>query len=166
MATSISYLEALLDNPNIKAALATIRHTEGTEAADGYNYIFGSSPRNGLRFTGFATHPNNMQRHNGISSTAAGAYQILNQTYKDLCEKYGFKTFEPHDQDLMCLALFDRRGLLNAIAKGLMLQDKVMSELSCEWASLPYSKYGQPTHSIADVRKVYLENGGSIGGLA
>lgn len=166
MATSIQFLESLLTNPNIKAALASIRHCEGTSAPDGYNYIFGSSPRNKLRFKGYDKHPNNLQIHNGIRSTAAGAYQILYRTDCELNEKYGFTDFSPRTQDLKCLALFDRRDVLIPVSKGLMLQDKVMTELSKEWASLPLSIYGQPTHSMADVRKVYMGSGGLIGKLA
>lgn len=162
MATSIAYLGQMLQNTNIQAALATIRHTEGTSADDGYFYVFGSSPHNTLRFTG-EDHPNDHQVHNGITSTAAGAYQILHGTYDDLCKKYGFTDFTPHSQDLMCLAIFDMIGVLNAVGKGLILQDEVMTKLSQQWASLPYATYGQPTHTIAAVREVYTAAGGSIG---
>lgn len=162
MATSIKYLESLLENKNIQAALKTIRHCEGTSAKDGYQYVFGSSKSNKLRFTDLSKHPNNLQRHNNISSTAAGAYQILYRTYLDLCKTYGFKDFSPHTQDLMCLALFDGLNVLTAISKGKILQDEVMTKLSGTWASLPFAKYGQPTHTVADVRKVYFDNGGAL----
>ncbi len=140
-----------------------VRTTEGTTAMDGYGYLFGSSSNNELRFTDFSTHPNNHQVHNNINSTAAGAYQILYKTYTDLCEKYGFTDFEPHTQDLMFCALLDGIGVLNAVGKGLMLQEQILGKMSGIWASLPYSPYGQPTHTVADVRAAYLAAGGAFG---
>jgi len=165
MATSIEYLEQSLANPNVKAVIDTIRHTEGTSAPDGYGYLFGSTPNNTLRFTDFSTHPNNHQIHNGINSTAAGIGQILYGTYTDLCTKYGFTDFEPHTQELMFCALFDQINVLGALTKGFYLRDDIQSKIGTIWASQPMSKYGQPTHSIADVRAFYLSVGGCIGGL-
>jgi len=163
MATSKEFLETMLQNENVQAALKCIRHTEGTSADDGYNYIFGSSPNNDLRFADMSQHPNDKQTHNKITSTAAGAYQILYSTYADLCEKYGFTDFEPHTQDLMCCAIFDLINVLTAVSKGLLLSEAVMTKISNQWASMPYSKYGQPTHTIADVREFYLSVGGTLG---
>lgn len=153
----------MLSNGNVKAAMATIRHTEGTTAEDGYNYLFGSAPGNELRFKGYATHPNVMRRSNGIASTAAGAYQILKPIYDHLCKKYGFADFAPETQDMMCLALMDEHNVLGDVARGKLLTDEVLTKLSHIWASLPYAKYGQPTHTVADVRAVYTANGGLIG---
>lgn len=166
MATSQEFLEQMLLNDNVKAAALVVAHTEGTSAEDGYSYLFGSRPDNTLRFTDFSIHPNNHQVHNGINSTAAGRYQILFGTYVELCNKYGFTNFEPHTQDLMFAAILDGISVLTAVSKGLMLQDLVLNKMAKQWASLPGSPYGQPTHTVADVREVYLANGGSIGGLA
>jgi len=163
MATSKDYLEKMLLNPNVQAVIKTIRKTEGTSAADGYGYLFGSTPHNNIRFTDFSKHPNNHQIHNGINSTAAGIAQILYKTYVDLCEKYGFTDFEPHTQELMFCALFDQINVLGDVAKGLYLRDTVQSKIGTIWASQPMSKYGQPTHSIADCREYYLQSGGQVG---
>jgi len=150
--------------PNIKAAILTIRDTEGTDAPDGYQYLFGSSKHNTLRFTDMSKHPNNLQVHNGISSTAAGIAQILYSTYVELCQTYKFKDFLPHTQELMYCALFDRINVLADISKGYMLQDTVMSKLSGTWASLPYAHYkGQTPKDMATVRQLYLQNGGTFG---
>lgn len=164
MATSIQYLEELLQNKNIQACNMAIRVCEGTDAEDGYNYLFGSTKTNDRRFTDFSTHPNLKfpfnTKHGVQYSTAAGAAQILNKTYRYLCSKYGFSDFTPHTQDLMFLALYDDANVLTAISKGWMLRDDVLAKLSGIWASLPLAKYGQPTHTVASVRKVYQENGG------
>lgn len=162
MATSISYLEKMLENKDIQAALSVIRHTEGTSAKDGYFYIFGSTPTNTLRFNDFAKHPNILKVFNGISSTAAGAYQILYKTYLELCERYGFRDFLPRTQDLMAIALFDELNVLTLVATGYMLREDVMKKLANTWASLPFSPYGQPTHTLADVTAVYEGNGGAV----
>lgn len=164
MPTSIKFLEEKLKEPNIQAALKTIRWTECNDAPQCYQYMFGSTVNNNIRFTDMSKHPNIHQIHNGINSTAAGAYQFLYGTYKDICEKYGFSgAFDAHTQDLMCLAIFDMIGVLNDVAKGYMLREPVMVRLSKQWASLPMSPWGQPVKTIAQVRDYYLASGGVIG---
>ena len=166
MATSINYLKNMLANKNVQAALHTIRKCEGTSAADGYNYLFGSRKDNNRRFADMQTHPN--QRFpfvcNGetMYSSAAGAYQILKGTYDTLCRKYGFADFTAETQDLMALALWDTVGCLNAVAQGKFFDEEVLDKLNNIWASLPYAGYHQPEKSIADVRGYYTEAGGEI----
>jgi len=165
MATSIEFLKNMLSNSNIQAALKTIRMTECNDAPECYQYLFGSTVNNDIRFTDYSKHPNSMQVHNGIDSTAAGAYQILYRTYNELCQKYGFDgSFDPAAQDLMAVAIFDEIGVLMSVSKGLMLQEDVMTKLALQWASLPYSRYNQNPKTIAQVRAIYLAAGGSIGG--
>lgn len=167
MPTSINYLKQMLLNKNIQAAMKTVRHTEGTTDEGGYKYLFGSSPSNSIRFQDFSTHPNIQQNLNGYKSTAAGAYQILHPTYVGLLKTYGIKDgFTPADQDLLFVAILDSVGVLNDVSKGYMFRDDVMSKLSSQWASLPFSNSGQPKHSIADVRKYYIDGGGVIGSAA
>ena len=162
MATSIAFLKEMLQNKNVLAALFVVRHTEGTTAEDGYNYLFGSSPGNTIRFVGFDKHPGILRVENGISSTAAGAFQILLHTYDFLCSKYGFTDFTPDTQNLMFCALLDNRNCLGAVANGLFLHDSVQRILGQEWASLPLSGYGQPTHSLEEITGIYITNSGTI----
>lgn len=166
MATSIEFLEQMLLNDNIKAAMHVVRFTEGCLADDAWQYLFGSSPKNDLRFTDMSKHPNIHRPFGNSTSTAAGAYQILYGTWVELCTTYKFTDFTPHTQDLMFCALLDQANVLTAVSKGFILQEAVMSKMGAIWASLPMSGYGQPTHSVADVRAAYLGAGGSIGGLA
>lgn len=163
MPSSLQYLEKMLLNKNVQAAIATIRFTEGTSAPDGYYYLYGSSPRNTLRFKDLSKHPNNKQRHNNITSTAAGIAQIIYPTWVTLSALYGFKDFSEHTQHLAFVALFDDAGVLKAIADGGILRVEVLGKLSKIWASLPLATFGQPTHDIASVRKVYVGNGGEFG---
>jgi muramidase (phage lysozyme) len=162
MATSLNYLKEKLTNKNVQAAIQTIRTTEGTTADDGYFYLFGSSPRNDLRFKSLATHPNNLQTHNGISSTAAGIGQWLFKTYTALCKKYGITDFTNESQMLLFAATFDDCGCLNDIAEGNMFRVDVIGKLNNIWASLPDSPFGQPTHSMVSVKEYYTEAGGVI----
>lgn len=167
MATSIDFLKNMITNSNVIAALKTIRTTECNDAPECYQYLFGSTVNNDIRFTDYSKHPNNLQTHNGISSTAAGAYQILYRTYTELVTKYGFDgSFDPAAQDLLAVAIFDEIGVLTAVSKGLMLQDTVLNKISNQWASIPDNSYGQNPKTVAQVREIYLAAGGSIGGLA
>lgn len=164
MPTSKEFISSFLTNENIKAALRTIRFCEGTLADDGYNYIFGSSPRNDKRFTDMSTHPNVTVPYGNSVSTAAGAYQILIGTYRGLIAKYGLPDcFDNNAQDLLCLCLFDEIGVLTDISKGLILQSEVITKLAKIWASIPSSQYGQPTKSMEEFRAHYLSEGGAIG---
>lgn len=162
MATSIAYLKQMRLNPNIQAAITTIRTTEGTLAEDGYYYLFGSSPKNNIRFKDLSKHPSIIQRHNNISSTAAGIGQILYATYGKLCKIYGFTDFSKETQELMIIALFDDRNTLNDIADGYFFREDVIRKLSMVWASLPKSQYGQPTHSMLSCIEYYTKAGGVI----
>lgn len=161
MATSIGYLEEMLDNKNIQAAIHTIRSTEGTTAEDGFYYIFGSSPHNAIRFTG-NEHPNDPQTHNGITSTAAGIGQWLYKTYAELKENYDIPDFSPHSQMLLFVATFDQLNVLSLIAAGYMTRIDVMDKLARKWASLPGNSYGQPEYNIAQVIDFYHAGGGDI----
>lgn len=165
--TSIAYLEEKLKDKDIQAALMTIRKCEGTDAQDGYRYLFGSRPDNALRFTEFTTHPNiRKEFKNGkgerLITTAAGAYQIIYPTFVMLCKGYGFTNFEPHTQDLMAVALFDCVNMLNAVSEGKFFDPHVLDGLNDQWASLPGAGYNQPEKSIATVKEWYKKYGGTV----
>lgn len=166
MATSKEHLESLLSNKNIQAALHAIRKCEGTAAADGHTYLFGSTPSNARRFLDMSKHPNQkfpfQSKGKTEYSTAAGAYQILYATWLDLCHKYNFKDFTAHSQDLAALALFDGANCLKSVADGKMFNADVMDKLNNIWASLPGAGYSQPEKSIAAVKGWYGEAGGVI----
>lgn len=168
MATSIKYLEEKLKNKNIQAALMAIRQCEGTAAADGYNYLFGSNARNKIRFTDYSTHPNVRKIYidksgKPIITTAAGAYQIIYRTWVMLVRAYKLPAnFEPHTQDLMAVALFDSENVLNAVAQGKFFEAEVLDGLNDQWASLPMAGYNQPEKPIALVKKYYTTAGGVL----
>jgi len=158
--SDLSFCQQAVQNANVKAFLAMIRKSEGTDAPDGYNYIFGSSPSNDTRFTDFSRHPNIRVPFRDTVSTAAGAYQILIGTWTTLQSVLGLPDFSPESQDIACVELLSER---NCVAR-LMGGDFTFAlQKSCNiWASLPGNNYGQPMHSVDTVKQWYIDAGGSL----
>ncbi|MGS2710738.1 glycoside hydrolase family 24 protein, partial [Klebsiella sp. CFKP142] len=136
----------------LRAFLRMIRIGEGTIQEDGYRTMF-----TGAKFTNFSKHPNTRHEANGVVSTAAGAYQFLYGTWRNLQRRYSFSDFSQSNQDLGCIALIAGRKALDAV-----MQDKISEAIHLcriEWASLPGSPHGQPTANkkmIMEKYEVYL----------
>lgn len=143
--------------PNVQAGLTTVRVGEGTASANGYRMLFG-----GELFWTFADHPRKAvtRLHGGrpITSTAAGAYQILARTWDDVWPALELPDFTPQSQDVAALALVRRRGALADLREGRF--DTFVEKCAREWASLPGSPYGQPTISLDRARAAYAAAGG------
>lgn len=150
-----------MENANLQAFLAMIRYAEGTSGANGYRTLFG-----GGLFESFADHPRQRvtARLGGssITSSAAGAYQILERTWDDIQRLVGLPDFSPASQDQAAVFLIRRRGALADVRAGRF--DAALGKVNEEWASLPGSPYGQPTKSLTDLRRVYVASGGQITG--
>lgn len=143
---------------NITAFLWVIRHCEGTAGPDGYRTLFG-----GTLFESFDVHPNRkitarMGRQT-ITSTAAGAYQFLFRTWKNLSAQNKFTDFKPETQDLGAIALIRGRNALRDVEEGRF--EIALAKCNKEWASLPGSPYGQPVKTIAYCKKIYEQYGGT-----
>lgn len=150
-------LQAALGNKNVRAFLKAIRLGEGTTDEAGYYRIVG-----GGTFTDDRAHPNVrvfIARYK-VWSTAAGAYQIIGPTWRGLVKQYGFEDFSPDCQDEAAVALIAGRKALEDVRAGRF--EEAVAKCALEWASLPGSQAGQRTEDIADVRKVYQDNGGTI----
>lgn len=128
---------------NLRKMLMLITFTEGTDhQKTPYNELFGYD-----NFTSFDTHPNILVNKNNYKSTAAGRYQILFRTYKQL----GAGLFTPERQDWMCTELLkwnhSTQFVLNANwASAIKSNNRT-------WASLPGSPYGQPVYKYEDCLK-------------
>lgn len=139
-----------------RAMLDTIAYTEGTSGScgqDGYN--------TGYAYNCFRTctrHPNTVWSGGGYRSTAAGRYQFLYRTWSTL----GYSTFSPKNQDLGAMKLIGRRGVTLPTNRALTSTEftNAMKKLSYEWASLPFSPYGQPTVSLSATRARYCRHAG------
>jgi len=158
MNAHLDFLENALKNKNVQAFLATIRKCEGTDAKDGYTYLFGSNKNNSLRFSSFKSHPRIKRPFGKTFSDAAGSYQIMSATFDDLSKRLGLSDFTPHTQDLMCLELISQRNQLQNVIDGRF--DEAIKGVNTIWASLPGSPYGQPTHTITECIIYYTDNGG------
>lgn len=145
----------MLGNQNVQAFLAVIRKGEGTSDANGYRRLFG-----GQLFASFADHPRITVRRGGISSTAAGAYQFLASTWDETRKIQGLADFTPANQDLAALGRIAARGALDDVMAGRF--EMAVRKCAKEWASLPFSPYGQPVQTFEGAKTVYLENNGII----
>lgn len=152
-------LAAIAGEPNVMAFLGTIRYAEGTLGGNGYRTLFG-----GDLFDHYADHPRiPVTRNLGgrpLTSTAAGAYQILERTWNDVVAALHLVDFSPAAQDVAAVWLIRRRGALDDVREGRF--DDAIAKCAKEWASLPGSPYGQPVKSLAQVRRAYESAGGEF----
>ena len=139
------YLQAALKDPWVRAYLKTIQHNEGTDRGGrGYATYFryydnGETPEETLR----SYHLHWMPIGNGKFSSASGAYQIINKTYRyiqDIFTKTGVfqrmgerpDSWSPEVQDMMAVELLNRNGIL----KRLLAHDPgVLTAGNKTWAS-------------------------------
>jgi muramidase (phage lysozyme) len=131
------------------ALLSTIAYAEGTR--DRYDIIFSFAT-----FSSYADHPRRVMCSSGYCSDAAGRYQFLSTTWDWVAPKLGLRDFTPASQDRAGLWLVSYRGVSNIDAIDTYAEfADAMYALNREWASLPGSPYGQPTHSTSSLWQVY-----------
>lgn len=125
---------------------------------DGYNVIVG-----GDLFEGYADHPRRLVRLPGlgISSTAAGRYQLL-QRYWDAYRKSMRLVggFTPENQDRVALQQIREQGAMADIKAGRF--DEALRKVRNIWASLPGAGYGQHEQKLDDLRAAYRRAGGTL----
>lgn len=145
-------------SPQRRALLDTIRFAEGTwhdGRLEGYRTLYG-----GGRFQSLARHPEITVRRR-YTSAAAGAYQFLPGTWRDVASRLRLSSFEPHNQDQAALHLIERRGVL-ALLDRQGISRELVARLAPEWASLPThsggSHYGQPVKSYGVLHSFYKES--------
>ena len=147
------------EQQNVQAFLRTIRVAEGTAGGNGYSMLFG-----GDTFTGFADHPRVLvtRTSNGtpITSSAAGAYQILRRTWDGVRVKLGLPDFSPASQDRAAVELIRQRGALADVRAGRFAD--AINKCRKEWASLPGAGYGQPEKNVGDLFTAYINAGGNV----
>jgi muramidase (phage lysozyme) len=130
-------------NENVTKFLMLITHTEGTDLHGiPYNTLFAHR-----HFTDLSKHPNIKVPYGNTFSTAAGRYQILYKTSLNL----KMKGFSPEEQDQAAIDLIKGRKAYADIISGDW--EAAINKCNKEWASLPNSPYGQPTHTMQDALK-------------
>lgn len=139
---------------NLRAFLIMIQYSEGTYGKDGYNKLYGGS-----LFQDFSRHPNLKQTKWGLTSTAAGAYQILSKTWAELQTKLQLPDFSPTSQDKAAVELIRRRKALDDVYAGRFAE--AITKCRKEWASLPGAGYGQNEKNITNLLAVIKASGGT-----
>lgn len=154
-------LRDLAAQPNVAAFLRVIREAESSQGDEAYRMLFGGELVDDLR-----AHPNRVVERTlkgkPIRSSAAGAYQFLASTWRDIAGPYGIVGFSPASQDAAAVALIRRAGALDHVIAGRL--DEAISRCAPVWAGLPGDHYGQGGISMARAREVYLRYGGTIAG--
>jgi lysozyme len=140
---------------NLKAFLIMIQYSEETLGKDAYRKLYG-----GGVFDDLSKHPNRPVSKWGITSTAAGAYQILNKTWQGLAQELKLQDFSPQSQDRAAIELIARRKALDDVLAGRFAQ--AINKCRKEWASLPGAGYNQSEKSAGTLAQVYKAAGGTL----
>ena len=146
-----------LGGQNVCAFLDMLAVSEGTQGSgdDGYNVIVG-----GTLFNGYAKHPQVsvwLPRYS-VNSTAAGRYQFIQGTWRNLQSMLHLPDFSPVSQDLAGVELIRGRGALADLQAGHF--DTALAKCAKEWASLPGAGYGQREVAFTKLKAAYEAAGG------
>lgn len=161
--------EAALTNKNLQAFLDTLSYSEGTYKVveNKRERLLGKQDSYRVRFPGVLftlgkDHPRIVEKPVGFpkGSDAAGRYQFMSFTWDNLKGPLGITDFSPRSQDIACCELISRANALNLACEGHF--DLAITRCNKTWASLPGSPYGQPTHSMIELRNYYYKVGGQI----
>lgn len=148
-------------SPNLKAFLDMLAWSEGTSTVlgsdNGYNVVVG-----GNLFHGYADHPRKLVAipSLGLSSTAAGRYQLLARYFDAYKKTLGLKDFSPASQDAIAIQQIRERKALVDVESGRLS----VAILKCSniWASLPGAGYGQHERTYSSLEHAYLGAGGTL----
>ena len=155
-------------NPPLKAFLDMIAWSEGTSrnplTKDGGYDVIVSGPNGPEIFADFSDHPFAMGRpakmvRPGLTSTAAGRYQLLLKWWRAYQPMLHLGDFSPASQDAVAIQQIKERGALLDIENGKI--EMAIALCSNIWASLPGNQYGQPKHEVSELVQQYNS---SLGG--
>ena len=107
----------------------------------------------------FDRHPNVVIRGGRYYSSAAGRYQFLASTYKEMQEKCDdVIDFTPPSQDAAAICMLDLKGVNHheEIKTPATFKEEV-SKVAKVWASLPGAGYGQPERKLERLWRIYRE---------
>lgn len=156
---------------NRTAFLDMLSVSEGTSTSPatrnkGYDVIVTGIDGKPEIFTDYSTHPFARGRppkiinSKGLRSTASGRYQHLVKHWPHYQALLHLPDFSPQSQDMWAIQLIRERGALPMIDAGDF--DLAVATVRNLWASLPGAGYGQPEHSLARLRRAYLDAGGEV----
>ena len=145
-------------HPNLDAFLDMIAVSEGTagKGDDGYNVIVG-----GALFNTYADHPRQLVKiRSGLSSTAAGRYQLLARYFDAYKKELGLPDFSPEAQDQIALQQIKECKAIGLIEQGAF--EQAVARCAHIWASLPGAGYGQHENPIHKLIAAYQAAGGEL----
>ncbi|PBI78108.1 hypothetical protein A9993_25085 [Rahnella victoriana] len=144
----------------VRAVMRMLRVGEGTVGDKGYELLFGGESFIINYHKDFSTHPQIPITRGDLTSTAAGAYQVMgyNWTDKEMVKariEYSITDFTPLSQDKYCVILLKikRKKAWSKILSGDI--EGAINIISYEWASLPPGRYGQPAKSMSEALYLY-----------
>ena len=145
----------MITDKNLLAFTTLIRTGEGTLGFVGYRTMYGGS-----FFESYEDHPRKKIKAGKWTSSAAGAYQILEKTWDGLVKQHPsvLTDFSPDNQDQACVYLIKGRKAYDDVIAGRF--KTAILKCNKEWASLPLSPYGQPTLTMDKALKIIKDNGG------
>lgn len=152
-------------HPNLSAfldmlAFSEIGATLLAKSDDGYNVLVGSTPAHPLLFTGYADHPNVLNK--ATNSTAAGRYQLLHRYWPTYKQQLHLTDFGPEAQDHVALQQIQECGATHDIMTGDLASG--MAKCAHIWASLPGAGYGQHENTAESLQLAYTNAGGTLAG--
>jgi muramidase (phage lysozyme) len=150
---------------NLEAFLTMIAVSEGTQnipdGEDGYKVIVGSTMEKPILFDSYADHPRQrVQLSPGLSSTAAGRFQILERYYDAYKALLKLPDFSPHSQDAIAIQMIRERQAYNDVCAGRI--DEAVGKCASIWASLPGNDFRQHENSLAMLKSAFIDAGGKL----
>lgn len=123
------------------------------ESKGNYNAYFSNARNTSIDFTNMSVAEVMQWQADfiaeGNASSAVGRYQIINTTLSGLVDKLAIdkkQKFDENTQDLLAIALLERRGSEQYINQELSRED-FAANLAKEWAALPKMTGPDPTAS-------------------
>lgn len=114
---------------------------------NGYRVIVGSLPRKLILIDDYDDHPRKLVKiRKGLSSTAAGRYQILSRYWDHYKLTLSLPDFAPLSQDRYAIQQIREQKALPLIQEG-RISDAIHRCRNI-WASLPGAGYGQHEYSL------------------
>lgn len=97
------------------------------------------------QFDDLSKHPNRRVKFNkrGDKSTAAGAYQLINNTWQEQAKKQGLEDFSLENQKRAAIGVLQETGALEALMNNDI--EKAKQRAARAWASIPGSTLGEST---------------------
>lgn len=146
-----------------KAFLDMIAHCElgsynleHPESDNGYRVLVGSNPARPIFFGSYVRHPLigcPLYIRDGLWSTAAGRYQILDNWWPHYSRMLKLEDFSPRSQDEYALQQCWEQGAIRYLEQN-MIEQAIIS-VNNIWASLPGSPYNQNPKSMSTAVGLY-----------